>query len=119
MLEGHSGDVLDIVSSPDGRSVITAARDDTIRVWDLDSGRERAVLSGRGENVDTVAIAPNGAYAYAIYGDTIVGFSIAQRSGIGSVSLDHQISALAVTPDGERLVLGAQSGHVHFLRVEQ
>ena len=118
ILEGHAAEILDVVIPPNGESVVTAARDDTIRVWDLRTGKERGLLSGRAGSADAIAIAPNGAYAYAIYGDTIMGFGIARGVRIGSLSLDHQISALAVTPNGEQAAVGDQSGRVHFLRIE-
>ncbi|HTS55189.1 MAG TPA: hypothetical protein VMH26_18105, partial [Burkholderiales bacterium] len=118
VLEGHAGAILDVVITSDGRTVVSASGDDTLRVWDIAAGRGREVLGGRSGKVDEVAIAPNGEIAYSIYGDTLVVSSLSNSSRHGSLSLDHQITALAVAPDGKRLALGDESGRVHFLRLE-
>jgi WD40 repeat protein len=117
VIEGHSRTILDIVISADGNRAITAARDDTIRVWDIAAGRQLAVHAGPMGKVDTVAIAPNGEFAFSVYGDTLVATRLADFSRRGSISLDHQITAVAVTPGGTRLALGDESGRVHFLRL--
>jgi WD40 repeat protein len=118
ILSGHEGAILDIVLSPDGRTALTASSDGTIRGWDLDSGRLRIVHPGRPGKVDAVAIAPGGEIAYSIHGDTVVARRLNPYAQLGSLSLDHQITALAVVPDGRRLALGDESGQVHFLRFE-
>jgi hypothetical protein len=64
-----------------------------------------------------VAVAPDGEFAFSVYGDTLIATRIADFARLGSISLDHQITALAVTPDGRRLALGDESGRVHFLRL--
>ena len=118
ILEGHTGRVLDLVVTADGKSTISAARDDTIRIWDLDSGKQRAQLTGPAGKVDTVAIAPNGHFAYSIYGDTLIAHDLNALSRLASLSFDHLITTLAVTPSGKRLAIGDQSGRVHFLYLQ-
>lgn len=117
VLEGHTSRILDSVISVGGARAISAAADDTIRVWDLATGRLLSGYAGPHGTVDTVAIAPEGEFAFSVYGDTLIATRIADFARLGSVSLDHQITALAVTPDGRRLALGDESGRVHFLRL--
>ena len=45
--------------APDGRSVVSGARDLTVRVWDLTDGRERC-FEGHIDNLTTVAFQPDG-----------------------------------------------------------
>jgi WD40 repeat protein len=118
ILEGHTGRVLDLVVSADGKHVISAAKDDTIRIWDLDAGKQRAQLTGHADKVDTVAISPNGHFAYSIYGDTLIAFDLDASSRLASLSFDHLITTLAVTPSGKRLAIGDQSGRVHFIYLQ-
>ena len=64
LLEGHSGRVLDVVVTPDGRTAVSAASDDTIRIWDLEHCRQIRQLQGSTGRADAVAIAPYGNVAY-------------------------------------------------------
>jgi WD40 repeat protein len=115
VLEGHISRVIDVVVSQDGSSVISASRDDTIRIWDLDSAKQMSQLAGHFGKVDAVAIAPDGHIAYSIYSDTLIAYDLDVIKRIASLSFDHQISTIAVTPAGKRIAVGDQSGQVHFL----
>ncbi len=114
-LLAHAARIIDVTMSADGTRGVSAARDDTICTWDLVSGRREATINGPFGKVDTVMIAPDGAYAYSVYGDTLVAWSLRDARQLASVSFDHQITSLGVTPDGHRAVVGDQAGGVHFL----
>ena len=43
---GHTGEVSDCAISADGTVVVSAAHDDTLKVWDAQTGAERLTLSG-------------------------------------------------------------------------
>jgi WD40 repeat protein len=118
LLEGHTGTILDIMVTPDGRKVISAATDDTIRIWDLATGRQERQVKGYVGRADAVAIAHHGNLAYVIYGHVVVAYDLSACTRIGSLSFDHQITAISVTPSGMRTAIGDQSGRVHFLNIQ-
>ncbi|MDJ0806048.1 MAG: NB-ARC domain-containing protein [Gammaproteobacteria bacterium] len=118
LLEGHGKRVLDIVLTPDGKHIISAARDDTICIWDLDTCQPIKQFTGNTGDVDAVAIAPQGGYAYSVYNDTLVVYGLDCLKRIASLTFDHQISTIAVTPGGDRLAIGDESGRLHYLMLE-
>ncbi|MCL2648657.1 MAG: WD40 repeat domain-containing protein [Phycisphaerales bacterium] len=47
-LRGHTAGVTDAVFSPDGKIILTRAKDNAPRLWDAATGKELAVLTGSG-----------------------------------------------------------------------
>ena len=47
---GHTGDVLSVAWSPDGTRALSGSSDQTVRLWDVASGRCLRVLEGHTEN---------------------------------------------------------------------
>jgi WD40 repeat protein len=44
----------------DGLRSVSASHDKTLKLWDLDSGRELRTLQGHSDSVTAVAVAPDG-----------------------------------------------------------
>jgi WD40 repeat protein len=62
---GHRGDVNGVALAPDGRSLASRGDDQTIRVWEVATGRERCRFTERGETThwtgtQFLALAPDG-----------------------------------------------------------
>jgi WD40 repeat protein len=55
--------VLGLRFSPHGRRALLACQDRTIRLWDLEAGREVASLEGHTDGVWSVAFSPDGRVA--------------------------------------------------------
>lgn len=61
-LRGHLQTVTAVAFASDGRTVATASRDGTLRVWDVASGHELHKLEGHSGEVLAVAIGPDAHY---------------------------------------------------------
>ncbi len=57
---GHSYYVYSVAISPDGRTIVSGSGDNTIKIWDLATGRLKATLTGHSYSVYSVAISPDG-----------------------------------------------------------
>ncbi len=49
-----------MATSPDGRRIVSGSADQTVRIWDADSGAELACLRGHTDRVWSVATSPDG-----------------------------------------------------------
>jgi WD40 repeat protein len=59
-LEGHTAAVRDLAWSPDGTRLASAALDNTVRVWNPDTGATLATLAGHTDWVFALAWSPDG-----------------------------------------------------------
>ncbi|MEM7426620.1 MAG: caspase family protein [Pseudomonadota bacterium] len=114
---GHMALVRDMVFTPDGRYLITASDDKTVRIWDLESRRTVRVLRGQIDEADggkiyAIALSPDGRYL-AVAGHT--GIEDARVHPVRLYNLEsgelvklysgHREPVLSVSfsPDGARL----------------
>lgn len=68
-LQGHDVDgysvISDIALSPYGYLLVSAGYDQTIRLWDVSTGEQLAVLAGFANDVNAVDFSPDGRYLFA------------------------------------------------------
>jgi len=57
-IDGHNDNISSLEESPDGKKIITASEDNTLKVWDI-SGKLLHTLKGHFAGIKTVAITPN------------------------------------------------------------
>jgi WD40 repeat protein len=60
VLRGHKGGIHAVACTPDGRTAVSAGRDQTLMVWDVEQGTCLTTLSGHQAPVTAVACAPDG-----------------------------------------------------------
>jgi len=71
---GHTGGVLAVAPSPDGRLLLSASNDLTLRVWDPDRDWPLVSLFVAGD--EWVAWTPEGYYAASPGGETLIGWHV-------------------------------------------
>ncbi|MEG3968997.1 WD40 repeat domain-containing protein [Microcoleus sp. T2B6] len=114
-LTGHSGTVNPVPISPDGQTFVSGTGkfliwgDNTIKICQLNTGRELRTLTGHSGSVNSVAISPDGHTLVSGSGDKTIKiwqFSTGQelRTLSGHSSRIHY---LAISPDGHTLVSGS------------
>ncbi len=69
MLEGHTRAVSGCALSADGRLALSASDDQTLRLWDTETGEARAVLEGHTDLVWGCALSADGRLALSASGD--------------------------------------------------
>ncbi|KAH3104079.1 hypothetical protein KXW41_009392 [Aspergillus fumigatus] len=69
-LEGHSSWVSSVAFSPDGQRIVSGSDDNTIKLWDAQTGSELRSLEGHSDWVHSVAFSPDG-QRIVIYGSKI------------------------------------------------
>jgi len=124
ILEGHSW-VKAVAVTPDGKHAISGSNDNTLRVWDIESGEEMQRLVGHTDSVEAVAVTPDGKHAISGSRDGALRvWDIESGEEIQRLVLrvwdiesgeeiqrlvghTDSVEAVAVTPDGKHAISGS------------
>lgn len=105
---GHSAWVWSFAMSTDGKTGLSSSRDNTIKVWDLETGQLVRSLFGHSNGVTAVALSPDGKRAISTgwdltikYWDIETGRTLRTLTGAKAV-----IWAVALSADGKTVLSG-------------
>ncbi|WP_414550925.1 toll/interleukin-1 receptor domain-containing protein, partial [Anabaena sp. CCY 0017] len=109
-LEGHSGTVMSVSFSPDGKTLVSASYDKTIKLWNLDTGKEIRTLSGHTNTVRSVSFSPDGKTLVSGSQDkTIKLWNLDTGKEIRTLSgHTNSVWSVSFSPDSKTLVSGSQ-----------
>ncbi|NER19840.1 MAG: protein kinase [Symploca sp. SIO1C2] len=109
-LKGHLSSVFSVAISPDGKHLASGSFDNTIKLWDLETGKLLRTLTGHYEPVLTLAFSPNSEILVSgSVDDQIKLWDLATGSVKLTITddLDAVVSlAIAISPDGQLLATG-------------
>jgi WD40 repeat protein len=111
-LVGHGDRITACAVAPDGRRVVSASADRTLKVWDLETGRPLSTLVDHSHDVNACAVTPDGRRVVSASADRTLkiwdletGRSLATLTGH-----TDSVTACAVTSDGRRAVSASWDG---------
>jgi len=111
-LKGHSGPVRSVAFSPDGHRIVSGSEDNTIRVWDAETGKVLVgPLKGLGYSVSSIASSDGHRIVASPHDDTVQLWN-AETGGVvaGPLNLHRgSVWSVAFSPDGHRIVSGAET----------
>ena len=119
-LEGHSGPVLDVTFSPDGKRILSASKDRTARVWDATTGKQVGQFNGHRSRVNSVAFSPNGDLAVTASDDmTARLWNTKTGEPVGPALEGHtdDVSSARFSPDGNLVVTASSDDTVRVWNV--
>jgi WD40 repeat protein len=100
-LKGHTNTILQVAVSPDGQHIISGGYDNSIKIWNLETGKlERSI-----EYDSNIEFDPN------------IGFIDKTGNGkkIDPISVIH---SLVISPDGQRIISGGWDGNFKTWNLE-
>ncbi len=111
-LQGHRDSVTGVDWSRDGRLIVTASHDSTVKLWDAHTGRLLRTLEVQSVRLACLALSPDGSLL-AVGGPK--GFLRVWEVASGNVlytrtAHESDINHLAWSPDGKQLLIGGFAG---------
>ncbi len=104
-LHGHDAAIKSIAFSPDGKCIVSACGDKTIKVWDAATGAELTTLRGHEGGVRSAAFSPDGMRIVSGSVDkTIKVWDAATGAELMTLKgHEKSIESVAFSPDGRRI----------------
>jgi WD40 repeat protein len=119
-LAGHTGHVYGVALSGDGRVVVSASSDNTLKVREVASGRELRTLAGHTGSVEGVALSGDGRIAVSASWDkTLKVWDVESSAVVATFTCDGAAQCCALDDSHKLVVAGDAGGRVHFLRLEE
>jgi WD40 repeat protein len=119
--KGHADEVSSCAFSPDGNILATSSGDKTIRLWDLSSGKEKAVLTGHTSEVYHCTFSPAGGLLASAGGfDPLIRLWDAHTGQPKGVLTGHEggVITCAFSPVGQIIASGSLDGTVRLWDVD-
>jgi len=118
-LAAHKGAVLAVQASPDGKLLASAGTDQTVRLWDLETGKLLHTLSGHGDRVTSVAFSTDSKILASASADqTVQIWDTASGKSLRSLAaVKSPILCIAFGPGTSVVAFGCADGNVRLWEV--
>jgi len=101
--------VLAVSFSPDGKSIATGSRDDTVKLWSVPDGKCLVSLTGHGNGIYSTSFSPDGKYLATGSGDKSVKLWSIPDGKLITTLAGHKdcVRGVSFSPDGKCLATGS------------
>ena len=119
-LGGHTQRVMGVAFTPDGRKLVSGSWDDTLKIWDVETGREVMTLDAHREGVESVDISPDGRLIASGGRDNAARIWELESGRELLAFRDHQgyVTSVKFAMDGARVISGGRDRIVRIWDAE-
>jgi WD40 repeat protein len=112
---GHGCSIFDLTFSPNSQILASTSCDNTLRLWDLTSGTQRANIGQSGPLFGT-DFSPDGArlVAWFNYATTMLLYDVASSSQLRTIEYAGSMTSADFSPDGKTLATATRDGLIIF-----
>ncbi|CUS86186.1 WD domain-containing protein, G-beta repeat-containing protein [Candidatus Kryptonium thompsonii] len=109
---GHSDRVTSIAFSPDGKTFVSGSADNTLKLWDVSTGKEIRTFRGHSGDVTSVAFSPDGKIIISgsggLFDNTLKLWDVSTGKEIRTFrGHSDDVTSIAFSPDGKTFVSGS------------
>lgn len=115
----HGGPVYAVAISRDGSTIVSGSADQTVRLWDMATGQQRAQLTGHQGAVHAVAFTPDESMVVSAAADrTIRLWDVTGGRQLKQLAnFEETIYTVAVHPNGQTVAAAGADRKVHLLNI--
>jgi sugar lactone lactonase YvrE len=116
--DGHSDEIKSVALSTDGRYAVSGGVDQTLRIWDIASGKEDKLIRGHSKQVWEVLFHPNGRQVFSASWDASARlWDIKTGNEIKRFGHRLDINGLALSRDANSLLTACDDHSVYLFNV--
>jgi WD40 repeat protein len=111
-LSGHQGAVTTLAETDDGQRAVSGSEDNTVKLWNLESGEELRSMSDHEEGLVAVAVTWDGRTLISASRDNTIKMWDLERGDEGRTLVMEDcdsVAGVALAPEGQRAVCPSQS----------
>lgn len=113
VFSGHTAAVNTARYSADGKYLVTASKDGSVKIWDAHSGKNLQTFSDENHSsVNDAVFSPDGNFLVFVSDSSVIVRNLQSKTGIEALGHSGAVSSVSFSPDGEIFVTGGFDGKI-------